>query len=219
MQNFSISELDLYVQIYGKEASYEFTWTATFTSEERVEIIMSIENEISGNGEEVYVEFPLTNQFKSQSNVSVDPDTYLISSLNKGSGSTGSASLGQTTTVLFLCSIGLSVFSSFGGNSLEMMWKFMNTIQLMYYISKINVHFPDTISTYFEYLQISNADNPYIRSFSFWLISDEHFTRGDVNEKIGSKSFYVTNADKLPWLVPVTLLFLIIKLIDILAVK
>ena len=89
-----------------------------------------------------------------------------------------------------------------------------NYLQLIYYLSAINVNFPDIIDMYFPYVQIWNANNPYFSSLSYMIIPQSKFTRGDVNNSIGAKAFYVSASDKLPWLLPIVFLFWLIKLSD-----
>lgn len=218
MQNTSISNTDLYLQVYGSEPSYEFEWTAVFTSETTISVTINYITEITGQ-EELYVEFPITNQIRSFSNMSVELDTYMIEKLGKIEVSSGAVSFGQTTLLLFVSSIFVTVISSFGGNSMEMFWKFTNTLQLIYFMSMVNVYYPDALSNYFPYLQISSADNPFFRTLSYLIVSDEHFTRGDINDKMGAKSFYVSCADKLPIAIPLLLLFIFIKLFDFVTCK
>lgn len=213
--NFGIGQEDIYIQIYGSSRSYEFTWTAEFVSSDEVLIDMNIVSPISGTEEIVAVEFPLSNNFKSTfSGRPTNPNNPLYGDLESGGDAINSASFGQTTVYLYLFSVGLTVISSFGGNSMEMMWKFTNTIQLFYFMSFMNFNYPNNLDTFFPYLQFSNADNPYIRSLSSKIVDEGKFDQREVSERIGIVSFYVTNADKLPWLLPVTVLFAIVKISD-----
>lgn len=206
---FEISSDDLIIQIYGSQRNYKFNWTANFISDSSVLIELVIISSISGYDEIVNVEFPLANNFKSAfSHRPTNPNEALTGELNAQAGSSvNSASFGQTTVYLYLFSVGLTLISSFGGNSMEMMWKFTNTVQLFYFISMINLNFPSNLDNFFPYLQASNADNPYLRSFSSMIVSEDNFDQTEINDRIGNTSFYIANADKLPWLIPVTILF------------
>ena len=42
------------------------------------------------------------------------------------------------------------------------MWIFTNTLQLIYYLSVVNVNFPDIVNVFFPYIQICNANNKYV---------------------------------------------------------
>ena len=146
---------DLYIVIYGPLTSYEFTWTAKFQDESTLLVNMDISSEITGKGETIYVEFLYTNRLTSiYSHRPTNPDIVLSGPLSTELNSGTSNILGQATLFIFLISVLISVLSSFGGNSMELMWIFMNYLQLIYYISAINVKFPDIIEMYFPFIQI-----------------------------------------------------------------
>lgn len=214
MREVPITEFDLYIQVYGTESSYNFTYEANFTSNTTIDVIMTFYSPIKGDGEEVYVEFPVANNITNFPFMKVDIDKTMLGKLYEIEITNSSGILGQSTFLLFLCSVFLTVISSFGGNSMEMFWKFTNTLQLIFFMSMINVKFPEVLSVYFPFLQISSAENPFFSQLSFFLIPEEHFTSGEVNDKIGPKSFYVSNADKFPIIIPLTILFAIIKVYD-----
>ena len=206
---------DLYIVIYGPLTSYEFTWTASFQDSSTLIVKMVINSEITGQGEKVYVEFPYSNNLRSIYSLrQSSPEISLNGFLNAENNSKGVNIFGQTTMFIFLGSALISVLSSFGGNSMELMWIFTNYLQLIYYISAVNVSLPDILDVYFPYVQVWNSNNPYLSKLSYLIIPESKFTRGDVSKTIGAKAFFVSASDKLPWLLPVIILFLLIKLTD-----
>ena len=82
------------------------------------------------------------------------------------------------------------------------------------YISTVNVSLPDILDIFFPYVQVWNSNNPYLSKLSYLMIPESKFTRGDVSKTIGAKAFFVSASDKIPWLLPVIILFLLIKLTD-----
>ena len=215
INKITVTDNDLYIKIYGSLTYYDFTWTASFQDSSNILIKMNINSEITGTGEKVYVEFTNTNNLKSIYSLrQTNPDISLNGLLNQIQLVQASSSLGQTTLFIFLFSVGISMISSFGGNSMELMWLFTNNLQLIYYISAINVNFPDIINEYFPYVQIWNANNPYLSRVSYLIIPEANFKRGDVNNSIGPKSFYVSWSDKIPLLVLIFIIFIILKLTD-----
>ena len=214
--NISPTKDDLYIVIYGPLTSYEFTWTASFQDSSTLLVNMDISSEITGQGETIYVEFPYTNSFflSIYSLRQTNPEIVLSGLLKIKINSNSSNILGQATLYIFLFTVLISILSSFGGNSMEMMWIFTNYLQLIYYISAVNVNFPETINMYFPYIQIWNANNPFLSKISYLVIPKDKFTRGDVSDGIGSKAFYVSASDKLPFLIPVVILFWLAKLTD-----
>ena len=153
--NINPSEDDLYIAIYGPLTSYDFSWTASFKDSSTLAVNMKINSDITGVNEKVYVEFPYSNKFISVYSLrQTNPDIILSEYLNKEVNTSTSSILGQATLYIYLISIAISFISSFGGNSMELMWIFTNYLQLIYYLSAINVNFPDIIDMYFPYVQI-----------------------------------------------------------------
>lgn len=120
---------------------------------------------------------------------------------------TSSDTFGQTTLIIFIISMVISAISSFGGNSMEMMWNLMNTLQLIFYISFVYVNYPSGVKDFFKYLKYSNVDNEYLKYMTLHIIPESNFNRGNVNDRIGEKAFYVNSADKLPVLLLIILAF------------
>ena len=204
--NGAITDNDLYISIYGPLSSYSFSWNATFQTSTTIYVNMNIIDEITGNGEEVYIDFPYTNNLLSiYSQRQTNPDTSLKGELNKAQVNTSSGSIGQLTLYIYLFSVFITVISSFGGNSMELMWIFTNTLQLIYYLSVVNVNFPDIVNVFFPYVQICNANNQYVSDLSYMIIPSSKFESG--NTAFGQTAFYVNCSDKIPWLIPVVILF------------
>mmetsp|Transcript_41597 Transcript_41597/g.48010 ORF Transcript_41597/g.48010 Transcript_41597/m.48010 type:complete len:304 (-) Transcript_41597:430-1341(-) len=207
----TIEQSDLSLKVYGPEASYSFTWTAIFDSNSSVYINNEFLSSLQGsNQEQIVLSFKNTEKFVSiYSKRGVNP-TDLSDFLFAYTGSqASSSSFGQTTMIVFLFSIGISAISSFGGNSMEMMWNLMNTLQLLFYLSYIYVNYPDNVESFFTYLKYSNADNEYLKFVSFKIIPESNFKRGNVNNRIGEKAFYVNSADKIPMLILILFAFLL----------
>ena len=220
---FNPTENDLYINIYGSQKIYKFTWTANFQDSSTLLVNMMINSEITGQGEQIYVEFDNSNRFySSSSHMWTNPDCVLSGLLNSNVNTNTNANMNVNTSNLlcmaisyiFLISVLFSMLSLFDGNSIEIMWIFMNYLQLVYFISAINVNFPDVLSIHFSWIKIWNADIPFVSPLSYMIIPKSMFIRGDVSERIGSKAFYVNASDKLPWLLPVVILFLLVKLTD-----
>lgn len=184
----TISNNDLNIRIYGSSLYYVFNWTAEYMDKSSVQVYMNIQSKIYG-GESILVDFVNTNKFKSvYSKRGVNPKE-LAGKLfeNKGSESS-SDSLGQTAMILFLFSLFIALISSFGGNSMEMTWNLMNTLQLLFYLSYVYVNFPEHLSQFFGYLKYANAENQYLSSLTFWIVSRDNFKRGHVSVKVFLKN-------------------------------
>ncbi len=61
-----------------------------------------------------------------------------------------------------------AVFAFLSSGSMELMWSFLNVVQIMNYIPLINIKFPNTVTYLFSYLKIANTDIQY---FEAWFQS------------------------------------------------
>jgi hypothetical protein len=217
MHMTEIEQGDIKIQIYGPEDTYSLTWIAKFTNSATVTVDLNIKTELVGyNSEKVVLEFINLEKFKSANTGRyVNTDGELSGYLKKTEASAASKSLGQTTFYIFLISIALSAVSSFGGNSMELIWCLMNTLQILYFISIINVRYPSHLENFFEYLGIVNADNEYISMFTYLFVSENKFTRGEVSEKVGDKAFFISWSDKIPILFIIYSIFILTFIFDI----
>lgn len=61
--------------------------------------------------------------------------------------------------ISMLVALGVNaVFAFLSNGSMELMWSFLNVIQIMNYIPLINIKFPNTVIYLFSYLKIANTD-------------------------------------------------------------
>ena len=204
-----IAETDLYIQIYGPEGPYVFTWTAKYTDNKTVTIDMTYETPIQeSNRELVVVEYLERDKFKSSNSLrEVTPENELSGYLNSSSKSSNAGLLGQSAMYIFIASILLALISSFGGNSMEMIWGLMNTLQILFFLSFVYVEFPKDLDSIFKYLSWANADNEYVAELSFLLIPENKFSEVEPKGKFEDVAFYVSSADKIPILISIILVF------------
>ena len=140
-----IQFFNLNIVIYGPLSFYEFKWKASFQDSSTLLVNMEISSEIKGQGEKIYVEFPNSNNLRSIYSLrQTSPEISLNGFLNAENNSKGVNLFGQATMFIFLGSVLISVLSSFGGNSMELMWIFTNYLQLIYYsnilIKNLNIN-------------------------------------------------------------------------------
>ena len=217
----NIMQDDLFINIYGTKTSYSFSWTASYTNSSNVFISMDIESKLAGGKNEIIVlEFLNDKVFTSiYSNRGVNFENTYSEFLNSSEGVNTGQSFGQAALIIFLTSVLLTFISSFGGNSMEMMWNMTNTLQIFYYMSKFYTHFPNNLINFNSYLKYSNMKNVYLSQISYLLLSDKHYKRGTVNDRVEEKAFYVSSSDKLPWSLLLIAFFVLIKIVDIIKIK
>ena len=216
-----LTELDISVRVYGPSDTYSFIWTAEYSDSKTVIIDTTFNTMLQGMRTElVVVELVKQDKFKSlNTQRKVDIENKLTGYLNEEGEQLHTKVAGQTTLLLFLISVGLSALSSFGGNSMEMMWGLLNTLQILYFISYIHVHFPTTLKDFFKYLRYANASNEYLSKFTYLIFPEEKFTQDEVNEKFGEKCFFLNSSDKIPVLAVCLLIFAFTFLFDKLNIK
>ena len=212
----TIDSNDLFVQTYGPESSYTFTWTAQYTDENSVYIDISFTSQLVGeNTEEIVVEFLNLDKFKSQSSLrNLNPENELSGYLNPTYEESNTKTVAQTTMYVFVFSLIITLLSSFGDYSIEIMWGLMNTLQIIYYINYIFAVFPTDLKTVFDLLSWANADNKYLAMFTFTILPKDNFNQDEVNGKFGQKSFYINSADKMPVIFITCILFLFTFIFD-----
>ena len=221
LQIVNISQDDLFINVYGTKTSYSFSWTASYTDSSNVLVSMNVQSKlVGGNNEIIVLEFLNDEAFTSiYSGRGVNSENQYNEYLNSSEGTNTGESFGQAALIIFLTSVFLTFISSFGGNTMEMMWNMTNTLQIFYYMSKFYVHFPNNLTYFFSYLRYSNVKNVYLSYISYFFLSDSHFKRGTVNDRVEEKAFYVSSSDKMPWSLPLIVFFILIKIVDMIKPK
>jgi len=68
-------------------------------------------------------------------------------------------SAGSSMVISMLVALGVNAaFAFLSSGSMELMWSFLNVVQIMNYIPLINIKFPNTVTYLFSYLKIANTD-------------------------------------------------------------
>ena len=160
----TIDSSDLLLQIYGPESSYSLTWEAEYLDDREIYIQTDIRTSIQGGGIEIIsVEFINRDSFTSAISLrGVNPENEVSEFLNEAFVSSNAGTFGQTAMYIFLFSVFLAIVSSFGGNSMEMMWGLMNTLQILFFISLVYITYPNDLVEIFKYLGWANANNQYL---------------------------------------------------------
>ena len=212
----TIESSDLFIRVFGPEDIYNFDYTAEYTDNTTVTVYINFQTSIQGYEKElIVVEFANTDKFVSHySSRAISIENEQSGYLNKQNNQGNTGIFGQSAMYIFLISIIIAIVSSFGGNSMEMIWGLMNTLQIIYFISYIYVEYPSDLDGFLEYLGWANANNEYLSELSYLALSQEHFSDEIVNEKIGEKSFYINSSDKFPILIITLCVFIFTFVFD-----
>ena len=221
LYEMAIDSTDMNIQIFGPESSYSLSWTASYQDSSSVFVNMNIKSSLVGNNQEIVeIEFVNRDKFKSIfSQRGVNP-TVISEYLNTYTGqSTSSKQFGLTAMIVFLSSITIALISSFGGNSMEMMWNLMNTLQLLYFLSFVFVNYPESTMEFFDYLSYANADNEYLSEVAYVFYDKDKFKRGEANDRLGDKAFLVNSSDKIEIMMLLLIAFIATICFDSIKIK
>ena len=216
MVQTTIDPSDILLRIYGPASSYEYTLTAEYIDDVTVMVYTEFETNIAGGEQEYLVlEFENRDAFVSANSLrGVNIESSQGGYLNKQTNQSNTGILGQSAMYIFLLSVVIAIVSSFGGNSMEMMWGLMNTLQILYFLSYIFVEYPSDLDSIFAYLGWACANNEYLSQMMYFFLSDRYFSQAIVNEKIGEISFYINSSDKFPILIATLSAFLFTFIFD-----
>ena len=76
----------------------------------------------------------------------------------------------QTAMYVFVFSLIITLLSSFGNYSVEIMWELINKFPIIYYINYIFAVFLTDLKTVFDLLSWTNADNEYLAMLTFAIL-------------------------------------------------
>lgn len=221
MVKIQVSGKEIKVEVYGPLRDYEYTWTAEFIGNDTVKIYTDFESVLSGRDtEKIVVSFVNLNAFKSLSSERiVNPDKELSGFLYATEANTATKAAGQTMMYVFLVSFVISIISSIGKNSVELMWGLMNTVQILFFISYIHIEYPKNLKAFFKYLEYANANNEFLSMLTYLIIPEKKFSQDEVNEQFGEKLFFLNSSDKIPVLLVTLVWFGCVFAFDRLALK
>ena len=163
MQTFSVDQNNTSTynfSITGPYDSYSYTYSVGFENEYVLMFNISISSMMQGDDELFEIEFD-QSQFVSQNGASLY-NSKLSTKLNKielveKSVETVSKTLDYTITISMIMIISLNVLLD---ESSELIWGFINTIQIMFFFPLLMLYFPDNLLTVFSYFSSSTLFIP-----------------------------------------------------------
>jgi cysteine-rich repeat protein len=157
MKNLTLTDsLFMNLTITGPLAPYQFTYQAGFESETVMMINISMTSQMTGEqGEKYLIEFD-TSEFLSihEANlltkslygylykIPILPD--VLEPIGQGIGTT------LSVTLIFLVASNILM-----GQSSELLWGFMNTMQIMLFFPVLQLYYPDLLAQFFTYFSAS----------------------------------------------------------------
>jgi len=101
------------------------------------------------------------------------------------------AGVSYTFVFTFLLSMGVSILT---GSSMELMWSFTNTLQIVFIFSLLNLYYPPSLKLAFLYMKYSNFDNPLTQYISDLIMGNFRLVSDSINsdfEEVGFGSTHI----------------------------
>ena len=145
------------------------------------EVLLIILNDIKALTSENQIPIPSPLDFKFRFD-KVEP------SAQAQSAGTGAS---YTFILTFLISMGVSILT---GSSMELMWSFTNTLQIVFIFGLLNLHYPPSLKLAFSYMKYSNFDNPMTQYLSKFVMGSFRLVSESINsdfEEVGFGSTHI----------------------------
>jgi cysteine-rich repeat protein len=185
MQNISLTSA-LILTITGPLSPYKFTFEKKFKNEKTLVVDISMLSQMQGNRQDFYTLSFDTTQFVSQNNVNLlteilSGSLYKVQTAEAIVGDVGSSMnylMGATFTALIWTNI---LF----GQAIELIWAFMNIIQIIYFFPLLMLYFPDNLTHLLAYFSSAKLiiDLPPLEGYK-----TEIKTKMQIAKKIGMTS-------------------------------
>lgn len=162
MQDLEIGDLDLNFVINGPESPYTVSWKSEFVDDFNFKISYSCSPPLVGvPGEEIVIEIFSSLSFVSQEGTKMVEAQIMTMDVSDPNSSQGAEAASSGAAVAFIIglvvSVGVSVLT---GGSIELMWSFTNTLQVLFFYGLMNLYFSSDLKSVFEFMSYSNFKNP-----------------------------------------------------------
>ena len=158
---------DINIMIDGPNSPYSVSWSCTYDKTIQT-ISFSSSPSLIGVDEYITLQLLRVENFQSEYSIPISNSQQFIFTVPRLSSSQVANIGGSTASYMFLFTILLSIaVSVITGDSIELMWSMTNTLQLMFYLSYLDLYYSSDLLRIFSYMKYSNFDNEgfeYIRS-------------------------------------------------------
>ncbi|CAI2386702.1 unnamed protein product [Moneuplotes crassus] len=188
MEIFEIATSDLSVVVTGPANNYDLSYTSKFTNSTHLEVDVKMISTLYGGGSETMNITIDQSKFKSSNGASVENNSVKgIANQILENGAMLNACKSATSSMLqFTMGIIIST-NVLLGDSLDLHWAFMNTLQLLYYYPFFSVYFPIHVVSFFKSFTISRFEVDFIsnsqNSALDYFISNEKYHLETSNKK------------------------------------
>ena len=186
---------DYIVEADGPNSPYTVTWSYNFSSDTKLDISYSISPPfIGGLSETITIELSNVDKFKSANLIPISNSVIQSYTYEEIPASATAEAAGSGASYSFFVTAGISVgVSLITGGSMELMWSLTNTLQIIYYLSLLNLFFPSNLLAILQYMRYSNFDNPATRFLSSQVIAGFSIVSTPVSSQFGKVGFESSN--------------------------
>ena len=215
MMNTNLTAMDLQLTVTGPNPPYSVTWSAQFDAKKLTVSFSPSPLLLGGSGEVVKLQLLNIEAFKSDKKIPMSAPLTLVFEVPEipPSAATEAGGTGASYTFVFtlLMSVGISLLT---GGSMELMWSLANTLQIIFFLGLLDLHYTSDLEFAYKMMGYSNFDNPATEYISKHIISVFHFVKSPVNTKFSDLGFSSTNmiANSLDKLLMILLFLLAVML-------
>lgn len=169
MTKFDFADTDYFnITLSGPKSPYSYTSSAVFTDSKTITIKIDMKSQMRGNKEDLY-EFSFdTNMFLSEEGVNLSNKTVSGSLRRVSIAPEYVDDISRIVNIVIYVSLFLIIGSKLIlGGSGEIMWAFINTMQIIYFFPALNLGFPDHLSQFLIGLTSTKVRFPYFSVESF----------------------------------------------------
>lgn len=190
----------LRLTVTGPISPYQFTYTKNLKDSSTLLVNITMSSQMKGNKEDIYTLYFDTSQFVTNRNINLLTETlsgplYKIKMVDSVVGGIGS-SMNNVMGVTFATLIGTNIMF---GQSTELVWAFMNIIQIIYFYPLLMLYFPDNLAgvlTYFSSAKLM-IDLPPLEGYKTEMKEKiriaERIGMTSVNDRYESLEYYSTS--------------------------
>jgi cysteine-rich repeat protein len=201
MENIDVMDKsNLNLTITGPMAPYQFTYKAGFEDEYTMMVNITMTSQMAGDDEDLYTLYFNTDVFVSKYEPKLITKKlygflYKVPILPDVVGTIG-AGANNIMSITLVALVGSNVLL---GQSSELLWGFMNTIQIMFFFPLLMLYYPDHLVTILTYLKSARMmiELPPIEGFKSEIKDKiemaDKIDMTSVNERYESLEYYSTS--------------------------
>ncbi|CAI2386813.1 unnamed protein product [Moneuplotes crassus] len=216
--NFTGEEVSLIVS--SPISDHEVAWTTSFASKTQLKIKYTMTPVIlGGNGETLTVTFQDVSAFSTENKIALSNTMEFKYEFDVMPASATTESAGSGATFMFLLTFGFSLgISVVTGSSMELMWSLANTLQILFILGLLRLHYPSNLKAVYSYMKYSNFDNPITQWLSEVSVGSINIISSPINEDFsslgfGSSNIIVNSLDKIFMIFMMGIMILVVYLL------